>query len=67
MLHDGFWLGCFSTLKMEVIWPSETSVHIRTTRRYIPEDNNLVQVEYRLLLRQMKDEIGTEVKKEKIK
>jgi hypothetical protein len=27
----------FSTLKMEVILSSETSVHTRTTRRYIPE------------------------------
>jgi hypothetical protein len=27
--------------KMEVISSSETSVHIRTTRRYIPEDGNI--------------------------
>jgi hypothetical protein len=31
-------LGWFSTLKMEVMRPSETFDHIRTTRRYIPED-----------------------------
>jgi hypothetical protein len=48
---------------MEMICPSEKSVHIRTTRRYIPEDNNLVQAEYRLLLRQMKDEIGKKGKR----
>jgi hypothetical protein len=35
----GFLLGCFSTLKMKVILFSETSAHIRTTRRYIPEDD----------------------------
>jgi hypothetical protein len=33
-----FLCGRFSTLKMEVICSSETSVHIRTRRRYIPED-----------------------------
>jgi hypothetical protein len=31
----------FSTLKMEMISSSETSVHIPTTRRYIPEDGNI--------------------------
>jgi hypothetical protein len=35
-------LNCwFSTLKMEVIRFSETSVHIWTTRRHIPEDCNI--------------------------
>jgi hypothetical protein len=38
LLHAGFLLDPFPTLKMEVIRSSETSVHIRTTRRYIPED-----------------------------
>jgi hypothetical protein len=31
----------FSTLKMEAICSSETSVDTRTTRRYIPEDGTL--------------------------
>jgi hypothetical protein len=30
----------FLPLKMEVICSSETSVHVRTTRRYIPEDGD---------------------------
>jgi hypothetical protein len=33
-----FFLGRFSTLKIEVICSSETSIHIRTTRQYIPEN-----------------------------
>jgi hypothetical protein len=35
-LHADFLLGSFSILKIEVICSSETSVHTRTTRRYIP-------------------------------
>jgi hypothetical protein len=36
----GFLLGYFSTLKMEAIYSSETSVDFQwTTRRYIPEDS----------------------------
>jgi hypothetical protein len=31
----------FSTLKMQAIRSSETSVHIRFIRRHIPEDGNL--------------------------
>jgi hypothetical protein len=31
-------LADFSTLKIEAILSSETSVHARPTRRYIPED-----------------------------
>jgi hypothetical protein len=34
-------LGIFSNLKMEMIRSSETSVHIRTTQRYITEDGNV--------------------------
>jgi hypothetical protein len=41
LLNAGFLLGWFSTLKMEVIRSSETSVHIRITRRYIPENGNI--------------------------
>jgi hypothetical protein len=41
LLYTGFWLGLFWTLKMEVIRSSETSVDIRTTRLYIPEDGNI--------------------------
>jgi hypothetical protein len=41
MLHAGFLLGCFSTLKMEVIYYSEASIHIRTARHYVPEDDNI--------------------------
>jgi hypothetical protein len=37
LLHDGFLLGRYSTLKVEEVPSSETSVHIRITRRYIPE------------------------------
>jgi poly-D-alanine transfer protein DltD len=31
----------FSTLKMEAIYSSETSVDARSTQRHIPEDDNL--------------------------
>jgi hypothetical protein len=41
LLHARFLLGTFSTLKMGVIRSSETWIHIRTTRRYIPEDDNI--------------------------
>jgi hypothetical protein len=34
-------LADFSTLKMEMIRPSEMSVHTRSTRRHIPEDGIL--------------------------
>jgi hypothetical protein len=34
-------LADLSTLKMEAISSSETSVHTRSTRRHIPEDGNL--------------------------
>jgi hypothetical protein len=36
--HSGSSLVDFSTLKMEAMRFSETSVHTRTTRRHIPED-----------------------------
>jgi hypothetical protein len=36
LLQAGFLLDWFSTLKIEVISSSETPIHIRTTRRYIP-------------------------------
>jgi hypothetical protein len=37
-----FWLACFSTLKMEATFLSETSVDFqRSTRGYIPEDRTL--------------------------
>jgi hypothetical protein len=38
----GSWLAYFSTLKMEAIRSSETSVHTRSTRRHIPEDSFLL-------------------------
>jgi hypothetical protein len=41
VLHSGFLLCWFVTLKMGIIRSPETSVHIRTTRRYIPEDGNI--------------------------
>jgi hypothetical protein len=41
LLHSGFLLGSFSTPKMEVMRSSETSFHIWTTRRYVPEDGNI--------------------------
>jgi hypothetical protein len=41
-LHAGFLLAYFSTLKMEAICSSQTSVDFQqTTRRYIPEDGTL--------------------------
>jgi hypothetical protein len=40
-LHAGSLFADFSTLKMEAIRSSETSVHTRTTRRHIPEDSIL--------------------------
>jgi hypothetical protein len=47
LLKAGFLLGYFSTLKMQVIQTSETSVHIRTTWNYIPEDGNInMQIAY---------------------
>jgi hypothetical protein len=39
--HAGSTLADFSTLKMEAIRSSETSVHSRSTRRHIPEDRIL--------------------------
>lgn len=41
LVHAGFLLGCFSTLKKDVIRSSETSLYIRITRRYITEDGNI--------------------------
>jgi hypothetical protein len=40
LLHSGFLFGWFSTSKMDVMFSSETSVHIRTTRHCIPEGGN---------------------------
>jgi hypothetical protein len=40
LLHAGF-LGWFSTLKMEVISSSESSIHIRTTRLCITYDDSV--------------------------
>jgi hypothetical protein len=41
LLHSGFLLGWFWTLKMEVVRFSETSLHIRTTQRCIPVVGNI--------------------------
>jgi hypothetical protein len=38
LAHAGSSLADFSPLKMEVIRPSDTSVHTRSTQRHIPED-----------------------------
>jgi hypothetical protein len=43
--HAGFSLGDFSTLKMEALRFSETSVYSRSTRRHIPEDGILQDTE----------------------
>jgi hypothetical protein len=39
--HSGSSLADFSTLKMGAIFSSETSIHTRSTRRHIPEDDIL--------------------------
>jgi hypothetical protein len=39
--HAGSSFAGFSTMKMEAIRSSETSVHTRSTRRHIPEDSIL--------------------------
>jgi hypothetical protein len=39
--HTGSSPADFSTLKMETIHSSETSVHTRSTRRHVPEDGIL--------------------------
>jgi hypothetical protein len=39
--YSSYSLGWFCALKMEVIHFSETSVRIRTTRHYIPDDSNI--------------------------
>jgi hypothetical protein len=49
LAHAGSSLADFSILKMEAILSSETSVHIWSTRRHIPEDGILL--EYCWLLR----------------
>jgi hypothetical protein len=41
LAHAGSSLADFSTLKMEAIRSSETSVHTRSIRRHIPEDGIL--------------------------
>jgi hypothetical protein len=41
IIHAGSSLADFSSLKMDVIGSSETSVHTRSTRRHIPEDGIL--------------------------
>jgi hypothetical protein len=40
-VHAGSSLADFSTLKMEAISFSETSIHTKSTRRHIPEDGIL--------------------------
>jgi hypothetical protein len=44
MLRAGFLLDLFSTLKLQVIRSYETSIHIGTTRRNIPEDVNTIRM-----------------------
>jgi hypothetical protein len=46
MLHAGSLLGWFSMLKIRMVSSSETSVDLRTTRRYIPRDGNIHHYRY---------------------
>jgi hypothetical protein len=48
-------LADFSTLKMEAIRSSETSVHTRSTRHHIPEDGILIFKQFKIVI------IGTNV------
>jgi hypothetical protein len=41
LLHTGFLLGWYSTLKMEVISSSETSLHLRIAGSYTTEDGKM--------------------------
>jgi hypothetical protein len=41
LLQAGSFFGGFSTLKMEVMRSSETSVHVWTTGCYISQDGNI--------------------------
>jgi hypothetical protein len=41
LLHAGLLLSSFSTQTMEVMRPSETSVHMLTALRYILKDGNI--------------------------
>jgi hypothetical protein len=47
--HAGSSLADFSILKMESIHSYETSVHTRSTRRHIPEDDILQLLLYSLI------------------
>jgi hypothetical protein len=50
LLHAGFLLGWFSTLKMEMLHSSETSVHIQSTQHHIPADGNFHNYHYENLI-----------------
>jgi hypothetical protein len=41
LVHARFLLGLISILKTEAIYSSETSVHIQTTWRYMPDDGKI--------------------------
>lgn len=59
--HAGFLLDSFLTLKMEVIYSSETSIHILTTRRFNPEDGNIQHTSYIIRAKGTILKIGTEI------
>jgi hypothetical protein len=57
--HAGSSLADFSTLKMEEIYYSETSVHTGSTWRHVPEDGILqMKLQINLLVCLLQTEVG---------
>jgi hypothetical protein len=58
--HAGSTLTDFSTMKMEAIHSSETSVYTKYTRRYFPEDGILHSHRRENLKSYMRDQVSNE-------